>query len=241
MTIKDYNDVPTNIVRKIATGGTATTFILDTRPRKTLKVFKDNKLTKMIYKMHKDYREYVRFLEGINDDSLVVPDTLYYDEKDILRAYEYPYVDGLTISSLHPKIQVESFIKALDSFKKSIEEISKYLVLHDLHHNNVVYTGKAIKLIDLDLYAINEKTREIAIYKNRAQFNRAILKNVISDVCLEVVVEDQNLRRLYMLCDDGTIDVVEFLETFKDYLEERVEPIKYLRDFGRTSKKARKW
>ena len=104
-----------------------------------------------------------------------------------------------------------------------------------------MYTGKAIKLIDLDLYAINEKTREIAIYKNRAQFNRAILKNVISDVCLEVVVEDQNLRRLYMLCDDGTIDVVEFLETFKDYLEERVEPIKYLRDFGRTSKKARTW
>ena len=44
-----------------------------------------------------------------------------------------------------------------------------------------------------------------------------------------------------MLCDDGTIDVVEFLETFKDYLEERVEPIKYLRDFGRTSKKARTW
>lgn len=241
MTIKDYNDVPTNIVRKIATGGTATTFILDTKPRKTLKVFEDNKLTKMIHEMHKDYREYVRFLEEINEDTLVVPDILYYDEKDKLRAYEYPYVDGLTISSLHPKIQVASFMEALEEFKTALEEISRYLVLHDLHHNNVMYTGKAIKLIDLDLYAINEKTQERAIYKNRAQFNRAILKNVISNLCLEVIVEDKDLRRLYMLCDDGTIDVSEFLYAFKNYLEERVEPLKYLRDFERTSKKARTW
>ena len=120
---------------------------------------KDGRVFKKFFSPMDNYDVLSYISNYYKSNHLVLPEQFVFlnnDPKNYI-GYIREYVDGKNFESLSDCIEVERFIKALQSIEKEIiENVKKGLEYHDTHSENLLYTPKdEIKIIDSDLFNIS--------------------------------------------------------------------------------------
>ncbi len=231
MEVKGIKDKPTNILRSIGDTHISDVYLLDDK-KTVFKQFKNNENLKYITNLHPNFPEYIRFLETLGCDALELPTTLYC--KGFLRtridSYETPYVDGRQVDQLHPKTNIRRFISAFYKFSREIQKLDGAIVLHDAHAGNILYTGKCMKLLDVDFF--HEPTKDDH-RKSLYIINKYVLEYLIYDPAIHFMYQYPDLWDQYEACLRGELSVPFFLETLVAYIELSTEnDVNYIRDIN---------
>ena len=232
MEVKGIKAKPTNILRSIGDTQISNVYLLDDK-KTVFKEFKKNQNLDLIRKLHPNFPEYIEFLKSLRSKALELPTTLYC--RGFLRtridSYETPYLIGNQMDELHPKTNIRRLISALYPFSDELKKLDGAIVLHDAHPGNIIYTGKCLKLIDVDFF--HEPTKD----SHRNSFfiiNKGILDYLIKDSTIHFMYQYPELWEQYEACYNGELSVPFFLETLLAYIElsteNEVERIKDISD-----------
>lgn len=228
MEVKTLNDKPTNIFRKLNESKTSNVYLLDDK-HTIFKEFKPKGNIEIINFLHPDFPAYIEYLESLESEALIIPETLYTkDKKGHIDSYCYSYLEGLPIHKFPPKLRIKRFIAALSTLMQQVKDLESDLILKDAHIGNIIYTGKALKLIDVDFFF---KPTPFDDVTNEAILNSSLLRFLFDDYSISVIREQPHLRNLYVQAELGYPCIVELLTEYISYLEERNQKeVEYFRD-----------
>ena len=229
MEIKTLLDKPTNFSRKLSETKTSNVYLLDDN-KTVFKEFKPDGNLKVIHHLHPNFPKYIEYLESLKNNSLLIPETIYVKNKrGKVDSYEYTYLDGMPIYKLPPKTNFKKLLKALPPFLSDVQALDCDLILIDAHIGNILYTGKCLKLIDVDFFH-KPKFSQMDI-PNLLIINRRILDFLFDEDTMRFIYNHEELRELYDEAYNGTNCLYELLDYLMTYLELLNESeVEYIRD-----------
>ncbi len=229
MEVKTLMDKQTNIGRMLSETKTSKVYLLDDN-KTVFKEFKPDGNLKVIHHLHPNFPKYVEYLESLNNNSLLIPETIYVkNRRGKVDSYEYTYLDGMPIYKLPPKTKFKKLLNALPAFLNDVQKLDCDLILIDAHIGNILYTGKLLKLIDVDFFH-KPKFSQMDI-PNLLIINRRILDFLFDNETMSFINTHEELRMLYDEAYSGTNCLYELLDTLMTYLELlNDDEVEYIRD-----------
>lgn len=182
--------------------------------------------------------EYIlRYKNVLNDSYYFATDTVKENEKIV--GYKMNYCKGTSLLYLNPlKVNIDDLIKAYiklesDTIKLSSLGIKTYDVAY-----NTVFDLKKIGIIDTVEYEDTDESTEKIMQYNQIRIQSTILTYLIDGMYEQFLNNYKILHKKYQNRYKETIDVKEFLITFKKCLEEYCnKEIKTMNDTKKAIKK----
>ena len=148
---------------------------------------KDGRVFKKLFSPMDNYDTLSYMSEHYKSDHLALPEQFVFldNDHDNFIGYLRKYIEGKNFKSLDDCIEVERFIKALQSLEKEIIENTKRgLEYHDTHYANLLYTPEdEIEIIDPFLFDISYNDYD---YKNRIGYTFMDIAYSINNKVLDV-------------------------------------------------------
>ena len=172
----------------------------------------------------------VEYTLGIENDTYYFPHTLYETKDRILLATAQKLAEGENLGCLKRKVRIDDYFNAIDKVIEDTKKLGKHkIITFDIASSNMIYTPGVIKIIDSDLFYIEEHYDEsLCNKKNLENVNEALLEYFVegSDINCTSVIYDfiQYNEHLYSLynCMSRHPDDYKLLKEFILCMQDQV-------------------
>ena len=215
-------DVPCQMKLPKGKGSFGTVWIITKNgSKKILKKFP--KLPTKIMDLHPYYIEYLEYLQSINPGIIAVPDTVYQDEKNILRGYEYDYVPGKPIKFSLGTQSVEKAYDLISTFEDEISKLEGKVELRDAHDENILLSNNRLMIIDTDLFRASFEDDVLGemfdFESNLSEINRTLYYAIFVKEAITVIRGDESLASLENNVLNGKASVNKMIREYQEYIK----------------------